>query len=250
MRKHIVVAIVVVCMAAAAYADRKQAKKHLDAGLKHYKVKAWRDAIEAYQKALQEDPEWATAHYYLASAASIVGEVDLAANELRATAQAAQAGDEEALRLMTKIAPKDPDLDRITVRADVRQLLALPEYTTLTPEQRLTERKGNWSIESFSDECGAYAIATFTFKKGKVTGWVDAVCDPGDEGTPITKVKGTYTVAADGTVELKLKPYTSMLRMRWVECGGVANACLKAEWTEDGLPQEQSWHRGPVGEWR
>ncbi|MCC6995804.1 MAG: tetratricopeptide repeat protein [Deltaproteobacteria bacterium] len=200
-----VVGLLLAVCCGVAQADRAKAKKLTDAAVaKFYNQGEWRKALEAYQKAVAEDPTYARVHYFIASAASIIGDLPVVRRELALVAAAA-ATDKEAAKLM-KLAAKDPDLDRASADPAVRKLLGLPELSTLTPEQRLLERRGLWGTEEQGGGVGSGQWIELTFKKkGKFSYHVSAVMWPDSEDPEATGT-GTYKLLPDGSVELRFKP--------------------------------------------
>ena len=196
-----------------ARADRAAAVKLTKAAVKqHYKQKEWKEAIAAYRAALVADPSYVTAHYYIASAASIIG--DLAT--VRAELTWLKASTDKEAKKVLKTALKDPDLDRASLDPEVRKLLGLPALETLTPEQRLLERRGTWSMGFRGDGmCGDGAFITMVFKKGGKLSLVQTPCN--DNGAYLdTDGKGTWKLAADGSVKVtgisaELKPKEGVL---------------------------------------
>ncbi len=182
-----------------ARADRAAAVKLTKAAVKqHYNKKEWKEAIAAYRAALAADPTYVTAHYYVASAASIVG--DLAT--VRAELTWLEASTDKEARKVLKTALKDPDLDRASLDPEVRKLLGLPALDTLTPEQRLLERRGTWSIQFTGDSpCDEGSFITLVFKKGGKLTITRTGCN--DNGEYLDDdAKGTWKLAADGAVKV------------------------------------------------
>ena len=230
--------------AGVAAADRAKAKKLTNAAVKtFYDAGEWRKAIAAYQKAVAEDPSYARVHYFIASAASIIGDLPTVRRELALVAAAA-ATDKEAAKLM-KLAAKDPDLDRACSDPAVRKLLRMPELSTLTPEQRLLERRGVWGIEATPRGMSGDWIE-ITFKKaGKFSYDISEVMFP-DSSVPEHSGTGTYKFLPDGRLELKFKrdEYASVVPLEnpavFAPCQDSPLACFRS----GKPPTHNDLHRG------
>ncbi|MCC6995821.1 MAG: hypothetical protein IT370_14520 [Deltaproteobacteria bacterium] len=144
------------------------------------------------------DPTYVTAHYYIASAASVIGDFAV----VRAELTWLKASTDKEAKKVLKTALKDPDLDRASVDPEVRKLLGLPALDTQTPEQRLLERRGTWSIQFRGDSpCDDGSFITLAFKKGGKLTITRTGCN--DNGEYLhDAAKGTWKLAADGALKL------------------------------------------------
>jgi hypothetical protein len=152
-----VVAVLLLAAAPRARADRAAAKKLNGEGMSAYRKKAWSDAVDKYRAAIAADPEFVTAHYNLACALSLAGEVEPAMVELR---WLAASSDAEA-KAKIKKALTDPDLDFVSTLPEFRKLVGHPPWDEVAPLARMGERGGVWGQE------GAFCAMPWTLVKVK-----------------------------------------------------------------------------------
>ena len=191
----LVLGLVMMTNAGSAMADRATAKKLTDQAVKkHYRNQEWAEAIAGYRAALVADPSYVTAHYYIASAASRLGDLATVRSEL---SWMSAAKDKEAKRLL-KVALKDPDLQQARRDDDLRKLLGLLPVGPMTPTQRLLADGGVWMVD-YSWEFG-HVLATLTFKAGGKVSVKGSRLRPDDEAK--ISASGSWTLEPDGSLSM------------------------------------------------
>ncbi len=193
--RWMVLGLVITTNAGSALADRATAKKLTDQAVKqHYRNQEWAEAIAGYRAALAADPSYVTAHYYIASAASLLGDLPTVRSEL---GWMWASKDKEAKRLL-KVALKDPDLQQARRDDDIRKLLGLLPVGPMTPTQRLLADGGVWTVD-YSWEFG-HVLATLTFKPGGKVTAKGSRLQPDDEAK--INASGSWTLAPDGSLSM------------------------------------------------
>ena len=178
--------LAVIAAAGAARADVAKAKKLNTQGMQKYAHHDYEEALALFRQAIAEDPGSVKAHYNAASVLSLMGKVVEAGAELDVLAASK---DPAAAAALAK-GRTDPDLDRASTEAHVREVLGLPALDTMTIEQILVERAGRWGADG--DACGGLAV-TITFKKhGALAFHGEFACDDTDA---FIDHKGTWSVS-------------------------------------------------------
>jgi tetratricopeptide (TPR) repeat protein len=180
------VAVGVLGGAAVAHADAAKAKKLNAQGMQKYAKKHYDEALALFRAAIEADPGNVLAHYNAASVLSLSREPVEAGKELDALAASS---DPAAAKALAK-GKTDPDLERASTEAHVREVLGLPALATMAVDAILLERAGAWGVDGSA--C-AQAALTITFKKNGV--FTLRSEDGCDDQYDDTKHKGTWKVS-------------------------------------------------------
>jgi hypothetical protein len=180
-------------LAGVARADVAKAKQLNTQGMQKYAKQDYEGALALFRAAIAEDPSSVKAHYNAASVLSLMGKAVEAGKELDVLAAST---DPAAAKALAK-GKTDPDLERASTEAHVREVLGLPAIATMSLDAVLLERAGRWGADA---EACAGDVVTITFKKnGTLAYRGEFACDETDN---VEDHKGTWKVSGK-TVTLK-----------------------------------------------
>jgi hypothetical protein len=217
MNRIALVSVALAALAGAARADVAKAKKLNTQGMQAYGQHRYSAALDLFRAAIAEDPTSVKAHYNAASVLSLMGQVVEAGKELDVLAASK---DPAAAKALVK-ARTDPDLDRASTEAHVREVLGLPAIDTMKIDALLLERAGKWGEDSGA--CGEAILLTFK-KNGTFAYHTEFACDDVDH---VEDLAGTWKVAKD-TVVLKGDKAFDGATLTVAGCSDVSTAvCLQ-----------------------